>query len=1090
MKMSFHNSGVYRIDRATLSNMGFDPLSIDPQNIAIYGNGGGMIPQDNETERPNDLVENSILVIGENDGIFNSDDYILFYVDEVDKHSYNPNSREYSVENNLYTDEIFYFITVKETPGKRVLSKIDLGDNHPKIEYYDRIIWHEQDLVNILGSGREWFGEQFDASTPLNFDIPFGNLVPDKEISVVLNLMAQAFIPSSVSVDLGSEAIEDVQFDPIINARYTPKGDTQRASFTIGTEGLQDLERLELLYNSGGSTSAVAYLNNYLITAPTILQWNSVTTKFRSAQSTLNPISTFSISGHDENMMVWDVTNPMQPQVQEFSVAGNIASFGAFSDELSEYIIFDPDDVTLVSTYVGISNQNLHRIIQTDLLIVSHSDFVTQANRLAEFRQSHDGLNVTVVTTEEIYNEFGSGKPDPSAIRDFVKYIQDNGGLDYLLFFGKGSYDYKDRFENNTNFVPTYEARNSLDPLASYSSDDFFGFLDSDEGEWIESRSGDHLLDIGIGRIPATSLEEATIAIDKIISYQTSSDGLGNWRTKLLFVADDGDNNIHQRDADQLATLVDTSYKQFNVDKLYLDSFEQERRPNGEFSPDAQRALLDAVDQGVLVLNFTGHGGETGWMQERVLTLDLIDDMENQNNLPLFVTATCEFGRNDDPNIVSGAEIMMFKENGGAIALITTARPVFSSTNYDLNLALYGSILERENGQYARLGDVIRFTKNNSLNGSLNRNFILLGDPSMQLAYPEKQVVITEINESNQADTIKSMEKVRLTGEIQENGLIDQQFSGILSLTLFDKSQQTQTRGTESSVFFYEQRNSALFNGTATVTNGQFSVEFVVPKNIDYRWGNGKFTLYAVDTSRNIDAIGSKSDFTIGGTNNQPTEDNSPPKIRIFLNDTLFSDPYSVKPNATLLVNLSDENGINISQASIGQEITATLNDSAVYILNPFFTTNLDDFTQGWVEFPLRNVPEGLNHLTIKAWDNYNNSSISTLEFIIDNESSTLITDLSNFPNPFLNSTTFSIVHNGAGEEIEMTVDIYNSKGEKITSLYRILEQAKSVEKIIWNGDSFEGSKLGKGIYIYNVRLKSLSTGKIASERQKLIISN
>jgi len=1095
VKMSFNSSGVYKIDFSLLSKMGFDPNAIDPRNLSIYGNNGGMLPQSNGVERINDLEENSIFVLGESDGIFNIDDYLLFYVDEVNSYSFNGNTRSFSVEKNLYSEEIFYFVTLKNSPGKRIAENANLEGSFPQINIYNKLISYEKDLFNILGSGRKWFGERFDNQNEKIFNLEFNDLAENQELKITVSAMAQSFNSSSLNISLGDNSIGEISFNPIPNARYTIKGNEKRKSFQLSTNNITPSSDLKLTFDKNGSSNAVAYLDFFTLDIPSNLILQNAQLSFRSIASLQNPISKFTVSNMDTESVVWKVTAPLNPKSQQFSRSNNSGTFGDFTNELNEYVVFNPSEVDLVSSYEPIENQNLHANNTPDFLIITNELFIQNASALASFRQSNDGIISQFVDVAKIYNEFSSGRQDVSAIRDYIRflYLQDNR-LKYVLFLGKGSYDYKNRIDGNTNFVPTYEARNSLDPLKSYSSDDFFSFMDESEGDWEESIAGDHLLDIGIGRIPVTSIAEAEIAVNKIIDYQNSSQAFGDWRSKLLFVADDGDYNIHQRDADRLATMVDTSYSDFNVQKLFLDAYEQVQKPNGEFSPKAKEALQNFIEDGTLILNFTGHGSETGWMQEQILTLELIDDLTNEFRLPLFVTATCEFGRNDDPLIVSGAERTLLKKVGGAIALITTARPVFSSTNYILNQALYETILKKENGQFPRLGDVIRYTKNNSLNGSSNRNFILLGDPSMRLAYPSKNITIQSINgkvvDPNVSDTIRALERMEVKGQIEEQGLKDGSFNGTIKLTLKDKVKTSQTIGTDSPVFEFEENNSVLFNGTATVTNGSFNIEFVVPRNIRYNWGVGKINMYAMPNFGVKDAIGAKNDFIIGGTFEAPPQDDIPPAIEPFLNDTLSKQPFHVKSNANLLIKISDQNGINISESGVGQDITAVLNDSVQYNLNNYFTSNKDDFTEGWVNFPLRNLPSGKNKIIIKAWDNYNNSQVSSLEFIVNDENSTLITEISNYPNPFLYNTTFSVAHNGAGEQVELVVEIFNIKGEKITSLYQEINSARSIEKIVWDGTNFEGAKLSNGLYIYNVILKTVGSARSQSKRQKLIISN
>lgn len=1095
VKMEFSEHGIYKVDRNTLSSMGFDINSIDPRNIAVFGLPGGMLPQDNAAYESLLLQELAISVSGEDDGILNSEDYVLFYVDRIDQQTFENDS--YRVTKNLYSDNLYYFITASDSPGKRIGSSPNLEGDFQLLDYYDKVIPHEEDLTNILSSGREWYGERFDQQTPLTFSLPLESLKTDQKIELTFTGVTQSFISSGIDITLNEQTIGTLNFNSIPDARYGIKGDERSESFSIDASSFTSLTTLELAatFDNNGANNAVAYINRFLLSVPTQLAYTSAPYTFSNSESLSESMTAYDIQNSNDQTRVWDVTDVLEPLHQQTSNTASGIRFGTFSDSLHEFVIFSPEDVPLVSSFEVQANQNLSGKAIPDLLIVTNELLAPQAQRLADFRSSHDGLDVTVVTLTELYTEFSAGRQDISAIRNYARFLKENNDrFKYMLMFGKGSYDYKERIENNANMVPTYEARNSLHPLLSFSSDDFFGFLDVDEGTWTESSSGDHLVDIGIGRIPATTVEQASTAVNKIIDYQTSPQALGDWRSRLVFVADDGDRNIHQRDADQLATLIDTTYADYNVSKLYLDSFDQQRRPNGEFSPEAENALLEAVDEGALVINFTGHGAETGWMQERVLTLELMDEWNNGNKLPLLVTATCEFGRNDDPAIFSGAEKLIFKSDGGALAMVTTARPVFSSTNYDLNVAFYGSILDTSSGEYPRLGDIIAFTKNNSLRGSLNRNFILLGDPSMRIAYPENQIRIKTINSNtlnvDVPDTLKALQHVSLTGTIESSNQVISDFNGVLQFALLDKDNTLQTKGTESDVFEFTERNSTLFSGSASVVNGEFQLSFVVPKNINYQFGAGKMTFYATDPDQGSDALGASVDFILGGTSQNILADLTPPVIRPFLNDTSLVRSYFVKPDTDLILLLEDENGINISTSGIGQDITATLNDSITYSLNDFYRTTLDNFKKGIVDFPMRNLPIGNNRLDIKVWDTHNNVSTTSLEFIVTDQNSASISEIKAYPNPFINNMTFAITHNSAGQAVELVVEIFNQRGEKVTALYSVKQTATNTEIISWDGTDNSGSSLPPGVYIYNTLLRAEDSQIVHSSRKKLIISN
>ncbi|WP_305982683.1 type IX secretion system sortase PorU [Roseivirga thermotolerans] len=1088
VKMGFTSPGVYKISWNKLREMGFSPESIDPRQLAVYGNPGGMLPQSNSDQRPIDLTENAIVVSGANDGVFNENDFILFYVDSPHKTIYDGTTETFQVEKNLYSDSVFYFLTHKPSAGKRARQTPNLGTDHQKITQSRYLFYHENDLINLLSSGREWLGESI-TSVPISFQHSLTGLAEATQATIHASLVAQAFTTTQASIKVNGSEVGQMNFNAIPNSQYTIKGNIQQNSFSIPLNLLSsDALEVSFSYDRNSSGNAVAYLDKYLVEveAKAAFQAEQKTLRFTPDHSGL---VTYQLETSSNDLVIWNISDPSNIAIQEFNRSNNQAQFGAFTEEQATYQVFNPSSLPEPLQFKSIANQNLRATPPVDFLIVTHESLISQAERLATFRRTHDLMSVQVASTSQIYNEFSSGRQDIVAIRDFIRHKYDQGNLKYVLFLGKGSFDYKNRVSDNTNLVPTYESRNSIHPLLSYSSDDFFGFLDNDEGFWEESTSGDHQLDIGIGRIPARNYDQAKKAIDKIILYHTHPNTMGNWKSKILFVADDGDRNIHQRDADQLATLVDTTYHQFRVNKFYLDAFEQERKPNGEFSPAAEKALLDAVNQGKLIINFTGHGAEFGWTQERILTFNHIDQWRNTYKMPFLITATCEFGRNDDPNTESGAERLIFKNTGGAIGLLTTARPVFSSTNYRLNEALYGSMLKQNNGEYQRLGDVIKFTKNNSLQGSLNRNFILLGDPSMRLAYPQNQVEITHINgkEPSETDTLRALQPIQVRGRIISNGSVAPNFNGIATIELLDKTQPKITLGSENAPFEYKERDRILFRGEATVEAGHFTINFTIPKNIDYSFGHGKIQAYA--KTNHQEALGSTLSFSLGGTHPSPVTDTAPPEIRIFLNDTLAPPQSPFDPDVLAIVKLRDQTGINISNAVLGQNLMLILNDTLQIDLGETFTTLPDKAGRGMATTLLQGLPEGKHRIEVRARDSHGNAAVEYLEFEVM-ENSSYITEIKSYPNPFIEETFFKVSHKLVQENLLVSVDIISNQGKPVHRIEQEVLSAEATLEINWNGKDNNQQRLNAGIYFYTLKIVSKTTGKSDFVRRKLIISN
>ena len=412
--------------------------------------------------------------------------------------------------------------------------------------------------------------------------------------------------------------------------------------------------------------------------------------------------------------------------------------------------------------------------------------------------------------------------------------------------------------------------------------------------------------------------------------------------------------------------------------------FPQEQTPNGESADAVNFALEEVIKKGALVVNYTGHGSEFRWAEETILTHNMINSWENLDRLPLFVTATCEFGRHDDPKRVSGAEKLITNPKGGAIGLVTTARPVFASKNFILNKAFYEIALTRTENGYPTLGEIFRYTKNDSYNIVANRNFALLGDPSMKLAYPTEQLRIIDLASDNvPGDTVRALSKVKITGEVvDELGEHLSSYEGTAEITVFDKQTLTETLGSDGGrTFTFKERNSVIFRGQASIKSGLFEINFIVPKNINYIHGTGKISLYGLSTNGLNDASGASSSFVIGGSNKNAPLDNTPPEIALYMDDLSFVSGGSTGKSTLLLARLTDESGINISNSGLGQDIVAVVDSDQEIVLNDFFSADVDSYQSGWVRYPLDNLKEGKHTLTLKVWDIHNNSNVSSIEF-------------------------------------------------------------------------------------------------------------
>ncbi len=1095
-KVAVEKNGVYKISANTFKKMGFDLSKTDPRKIKIYGNEGGMLPQENQAARPQDLVENSIFVSGEVDGVFNSDDYILFYAQGADKYSFKESKGIIAYEKNLYADKNYYFITVAETNGKRITSDAIIAGTLPVVNEFENFSYHEVDSYSELESGREWFGERFDLQTTLTVNADIKNVIPGTTLKFVSGVMAKSFSGTSFKVSINTQEALVQNVSPIPNTPdypYNEKGATRNDTITLSADAFINAggsgQEIKYVFTKASSGLSVGFLNFCLLQALEKLVLSSKQTIFRSTKSLENPASRFEIEGSSASARVWDISNPSEPIIQTSSFTAGKTSFTAITSTLKEFVVFTTD-VPAPELIGSVANQNLRGMTTPQMIIVTHPAFKAQAERLAEYRNSQN-TPTSVVAVGQIYNEFSSGRQDVTAIRDFVKFLYDKAPstLKAVLLFGKGSYDYKNRVVDNTNYVPVYESRNSLHPVETYSSDDFFAFLNDNEGFWSENPALDHTLNIAAGRIPVKSASEAANVVDKIIQYETNLTLQGIWQKDMVFVADDGDTNLHQDDANKLAKSIDDDHSEFDVSKIYLDQFPQIARPGGEISPETNANILKAINKGALVVNYTGHGGELLLAQERIFDNIAIERLENKR-LPLFVTATCEFGRNDDPATTSGAELLLLRKNAGAIALVTTGRPVAASTNYILNKAFYNAFFQQEDNKSLTLGEIFRRTKNSSISGVSNRNFSLLGDPLLRLALPSRSINVTEITTASGSTTLKSLSTVTVRGDVSDENGIDEDFNGVLEAVLFDKQVSFKTLGNENTPYSYTQWYNRLFQGKALVEDGVFEFSFVVPKNIAYQVAAGKLSLYARDSAQNLSASGFSKSFDVGLSEPNPEEDTTPPVISLFVGDTTFAEGGIANPNTTLVARLSDAHGINISGYGIGNSLTAIVDDET-FVVNDFYSADVNDYTQGTLQFPLENLSPGKHTVTLKAWDTYNNPAQATLEFSVSESENLIIESFGNYPNPFQTSTKFSFTHNRSGDDLEATLVLYNSAGQILYSYKTFIPSST------YQVDMFELTQGGNftknqhaGLYFARLSVRSLTNGSKNEQVTKLILSN
>jgi hypothetical protein len=1086
VRLGITQTGVYRLDAAALTQAGF-PASLDPHRLRLFGLGGGLLPQSNAVPRPGALTENAVFVSGEADGRFDAGDHLLFYARGPHRTGYDSTARTFRHQLHYAADTAYYFLTLSTNPGLRLTERPSVPAT-PVLTTFDEYRFHETEETNVLNSGREWYGEYLGITPEKTAEFTLPGMVPNAPLRLTAAVMAAAPVETRFQFGINGQSVGSLAVAPVGAGRYDLKGlDSVRAfAATLTTVPADGRLRVSFRYDRANQLSAQGYLNWLEVHAQRYLGVYGGQTAFCSLESLRYPAATYQFREAPAGLRVWDVTDPARPVQQVLVRSGAQAQFGTPTAGLREFVAFaDESTLPRPASVQKLPNQDVRGLPTPDLLLVTAPAFLAAAHRLAEHRRRHDSLRVAVVTTEQVFNEFSSGQTDPTAIRDLARYLDRRtpGTLRYLLLLGDATYDFRNRRKGNVaaGYVPTYESRESLHPIYSYSSDDYFGFLEEAEGEWTENFSNDHTLDIGVGRLPAKTLAEAQALVDKLVAYD-SPQSRGRWRTRLAFVGDDGDYNIHQQDADYLAQDVQRRQSAYQTDKILLDAFPQSDAATGPKAPTVNAAINRAVREGVLVLNYNGHGGESGWAEEQILTRGDVQGWRNFNRLPLLMTATCEFGRYDNPGSVSGAELVLLNPRGGAAGLLTTARPVFASTNFLVNDAFYQALFTAlDQGVRPRLGDLFRQTKNASLAGRINRNFSLLGDPSMRVPLPEARLTVARLNgkPATGADTLRARQTATIDGQVANGST----FTGTAWVSVYGPERTALTRGTESQRMSYRLRDDAWFSGQVSVRNGRFTASFVVPTRADSTPGTGLIRLYALRADSLREGLGSL-EFRVLGRDARTPVDVQPPVLQAWLNAETFRDGDAVSPHPTLLARLSDERAIDWGPGGL----VGTLNDTLRLELSPALTPVLNEPRQATLRYPLAQLPAGSHVLKLRGRDAEGNPAEVVLRFLVEENTKNGRLNVVTSPNPFREKTQFRFEHDLAGDDASIDLEIYAMSGQLIQKISTIAYQMPApFDELSWEISTFSKPALPPGFYFYRIFVRSLTTNRQRTGSGKVV---
>lgn len=1097
-KMAWTQDGLYKLTGNDLTALGFGAGPWPSDSVGVYSQFTGVLPERNGMVRPTDLAAVPVRIVDGGDGFFHASDVLYFYAYGPHRWDWNTITHRHDHVTNPYSDTAFGFITVQKGGRRWSTAWAPPSAGARDVNRTLALSVHEKDQRNLIGSGREWFGEVFDYSLAHPVSIALPLLDAQSRVNVWFRAAVRASAPGTV-------------FKITHNGQTIASGSVGTSSNIAGAEyavsmlqngifqpGAGNLQIVMAEFDRSASPSATAFLDWVRVTADVPMGYQPGGLVIRNPLDTGNVLR-YSVSNPPSNGWILEITRGVpQRQIPHSLVGGQWVFLGA-TDSLRTFYVGKPEDALSPVLKGGISPQNLHSQEPFDYVIVSATPFLPAAERLAQFHRTNSRLRVKVVTPEIIYNEFSSGAQDITAIRDYMRHLYKSATTPedrprYLLLFGDASYDYKDRVANKQNFVPIYESTASFSLYTSYCLDDYYGYLEDNEGynQVYES------LDIGIGRLPVNTLSEAEGIVTKIIGYVTDSTAFGPWRKRLVFVADDADlpwEATFSATQEQLSDRVSTQFPLFDVSKVYSDAYLQTSTSGSQSYPGGREVLLRSVEQGNLVTTYLGHGGEVGWSSENILQMRDVKAFSNGFKCPLFVTITCEFSRYDDPMRTSAGEHLLINPKGGAIALLSTTRVVSAAEGSLMNDSIFGQLFYRTDGKFRRFGDIVRQSKN-SVRYKDKLRFALLGDPAVRLNVPEHTAVWDSLNGEaweDQNDTVKALGRVVASGHMESlDGTFLSDFQGVAQVELLDKPIQRFTLlndGQGQAIPFKIQENAA-YRGKVSVRNGRFRVEFLVPLDIALNVGFGKLSLYAYNDT--TDAAGQRSNVKMGGINPGAAADNTGPHVRVYIGDTLFQNGGIASENPVGLARIADPSGVNAVGNGIGHDILGALDgrwDQAV-VLNGIYQTDVDAFTRGTVRWPYEGLAEGPHRFSVRAWDAYNNLGEGYIDFVVVKGDVLTLERLFVYPNPATEGpVTFGISHNQEGEELLVQLVVSSPSGQIVyTADWEGEAEGNRLEPIQWDLRSANGSVLPSGWYIFSVVVTHKATGIRAKAGERLVL--
>jgi len=1087
-KIAVSKQGIYQITGLQLKSLGFSlPITSNQLQLFNYN-----LDQLSEKVNPNistNLIENAIQVFDGGDNQIDEKDYVLFYAQGALQWKLNTPKFTPTHYKNTSNDSVIYFLTLGSN-GKRITTIDKINKSAQIVDQYDERWLIEVDSISILNSGKlllgpamgQGLGKQMKLSYPININ----GIEVSNNLNVVLRYAATTYQnAANFNFSINDNTVKTTAVKPVSGLLYDESANITIDSFSYSLNYNTNLSSPALVNISFQSDNAAATGWIDYIELSTIRKlgfWGTNSFGFRNSTTVQKGnLFQYQLKNGDLSTEVWEVTNPASPRKINTDFSSNgLVSFIDQADSLHEFFTVKQQAYETPVILGPMANQNIAGMNVPDYIIISPSNYINAAKKLQNYHATVNGLKTELVNVNEIFNEFSGGQASAIGIRNFIKYLFNKASSNkvatprYLLLMGIGNYN--SRTYNGATQIPVYESEGSTGVLTSYPSDDFYSILEDNDD--INNYTEIKKLAIATGRLPVRTIAEADTVVEKIINYQKNING-GAWKNKITWVADDGDYNLHLEDAEAISSHLKEKAPKWNQQKIYLDFYAVTKNIAGNTYPLVNNEIIQTVNDGSLILNYTGHGNYARLAEEAVISQTDVQQWNNANKLPLMITASCDFAPYDQPQLSPFGFDALMKNSKGVIGLVSASRLVFAYSNKQINDRFIQQLLVPDSlGVYSTIGEALQKAKMQAWSAAEDHmnafKFSLLGDPAMRLSSPKYDIAINSINQKpfTGKDTILAGFKYAIKGSVNNKGLLQNNFNGLLDFVLYDAATNKKTlanAGTSIATYVSIQEN-ILFKGKATVTHGIFSVDFLLPKEVSLQ-KNLKIQLTAYNEVSDAMVIYDKIIAMQSGE--LLIKDLEGPNLRIFLNDSNFKEGGWAATKSNLFLEITDTSGIQTSGNALGHDIVLTIDNDYknAIVLNNYFIADLDTYQKGKLNFALPLLTEGDHFITVKVWDLLGNSTSKTLHFEVPKSNDLSIRNLYNYPNPFHSYTQFSFEHNQLGRSLEINLSLYDSRGNLLFT--KPLDGTYIANRVVvnWDATGMGSSQIEAGLYYFKLTI-------------------